>query len=458
MAKSNPTPSGDHGSLVDDEGRDTSSTSFASHPTSSAAWGESRPVPQARRFELDDGPSAVDGSKNASRRRVSAMSLNTRGDAPFDSEDEIEAQMSKETASGARVDAAAEADRKEKKAKKRRDKNRITDLEAYDLEGEDCDDKTEMLRRRASRRASESQSTAMKKIFGDVDDLSDGEFSDHREDSELVPTQKNNGGLAPMAGYADLLGGPLITGAAVRRKRIAPLGAPLGSLLGAPLLGNALQPLEPLGSTNPNARSLVPSIQEDSRSSWIQGDSENPDRFPEPVPEPTLFPDHILEHAPEPEDFVWRDDEEPATTRSKEYAGGAGEDAYADDFEDEEQGVKASVADSTPQPAREPEPQPTPEPEPEPTPQPAREPEPQPVLYDDFDAGDVYDADLGIPSAQADVAGDADAAFERLPPGSSAHDDAGWADGDFDDGLEAAGEADVNYEDVGNVDDDDDVF
>ena len=69
-------------------------------------------------------------------------------------------------------------------------------------------------------------------------------------------------------------------------------------------------------------------------------------------------------------------------------------------------------------------------------------------------AADVYAADLGIPSTSA---GYADASVEISPQDPPAADD-GWADGGFDDGLEAAGEADVDYDDAGLAEEDDDVF
>ena len=70
-------------------------------------------------------------------------------------DDELEAQ---EATPGARwsppaeaAAADAEAARREKPRRwKKRDKHRVTDLEAHDLEGENPETKTEMLRRRAS--------------------------------------------------------------------------------------------------------------------------------------------------------------------------------------------------------------------------------------------------------------------------------------------------------------------
>ena len=202
VARSNPAPAGDHGSLVDDEAREKSSASFAAP---SSAWGESRPVPQARQF-LDDGPSTSSGPPPASRRSAPTVSAGGPGDAPLDSDDELEAQMrpppgARAAPAEAAAAADAEAARREKKAKKKRDKHRVTDLEAHDLEGEDPETKTEMLRRRASRRAAETESAAMRVVFGDVDAFSDGDFS-----PEGSPRKGALGG-----------DGPLITGAAVRR-------------------------------------------------------------------------------------------------------------------------------------------------------------------------------------------------------------------------------------------------
>jgi hypothetical protein len=161
------------------------------------------------------------------------------------------------------------------------------------------------------------------------------------------------------------------------------------------------------------------------------------------------------------DDFVWRDDAAPAgdleglggeigdpettttTPAEPDPPGGAGEDAYADDFEADE--VDAAAA-----PAPAPDPPPVAERKPEPA------PDSESPLNETFDAGDVYAADLGIPSV---FAGDADAGVDVFPsaPDPPAADD-GWADGGFDDGLEAAGEADVDYNDAGLAEDDDDVF
>ena len=122
---------------------------------------------------------------------------------------------------------------------------------------------------------------------------------------------------------------------------------------------------------------------------------------------------------------------------------GAGEDAYADDFDPDE--VDAAAA-----PARAPAPDPAPAPEREPEPA----PESEAPLYETFDADDVYAADLGVPS---DSAGYADAGVEISPPEPPTVDD-GWADGGFEEGLEAAGEADADYDDAGLAEEDDDVF
>jgi hypothetical protein len=161
---------------------------------------------------------------------------------------------------------------------------------------------------------------------------------------------------------------------------------------------------------------------------------------------------------------VWRDDAAPAgdlegrggeggdpetTTTTTTPAepdprlSGAAEDAYADDFEADE--VDAAAA---PAPAPAPAPLPVPERAPEPA------PESEAPLNETFDAADVYAADLGIPSTSA---GYADASVEISPQDPPAADD-GWADGGFDDGLEAAGEADVDYDDAGLAEEDDDVF
>ena len=468
VARSNPAPAGDHGSLVDDEAREKSSASFAAP---SSAWGESRPVPQARQF-LDDGPGTSSGPPPASRRSAPTVSAGGPGDAPLDSDDELEAQMRPPPgARAAPAEAAAadaEAARREKKAKKKRDKHRVTDLEAHDLEGENPETKTEMLRRRASRRAAETESAAMRVVFGDVDAFSDGDFSPE-------------GSPRKVALSGD---GPLITGAAVRRA-LRPADALGGTL------GGASKPPEPTNGSAPSLDALLaPSA---SFAPEPLGTEAGP-RVPEPAPaeetpaeetpaEETPAPTDDLtddfvwrddereedaappEAAPvepaAPDDFVWRDDAAPAgdlegrggeggdpettTTTTAEpdpRLSGAAEDAYADDFEADE--VDAAAA---PAPAPAPAPPPVPERAPEPA------PESEAPLNETFDAADVYAADLGIPSTSA---GYADAIVEVSPPDPPADD--GWADGGFDDGLEAAGEADVDYDDAGLAEEDDDVF
>ena len=468
VARSNPAPAGDHGSLVDDEAREKSSASFAAP---SSAWGESRPVPQARQF-LDDGPGTSSGPPPASRRSAPTVSAGGPGDAPLDSDDELEAQMRPPPgARAAPAEAAAadaEAARREKKAKKKRDKHRVTDLEAHDLEGENPETKTEMLRRRASRRAAETESAAMRVVFGDVDAFSDGDFSPE-------------GSPRKVALSGD---GPLITGAAVRRA-LRPADA-LGGTLGgaskppertngsAPSLDALLAPSasfapEPLG-TEAGPRVPEPAPAEETPAEETPAEET-------PAPTDDLTDDFVWrddereedaappEAAPvepaAPDDFVWRDDAAPAgdlegrggeggdpettTTTTAEpdpRLSGAAEDAYADDFEADE--VDAAAA---PAPAPAPAPPPVPERAPEPA------PESEAPLNETFDAADVYAADLGIPSTSA---GYADAIVEVSPPDPPADD--GWADGGFDDGLEAAGEADVDYDDAGLAEEDDDVF
>ena len=215
VARSNPAPAGDHGSLVDDEAREKSSASFAAP---SSAWGESRPVPQARQF-LDDGPGTSSGPPPASRRSAPTVSAGGPGDAPLDSDDELEAQMRPPGARAAPSgDAAADAEaRREKKAKKKRDKHRVTDLEAHDLEGENPRRKRRGVaarrgaRRRRSRRRCRSPAMSTS--------------SARRLSPEGSPRK--------VALCGD---GPLITGAAVRRA-LRPADALGGTLGGARVPG-----------------------------------------------------------------------------------------------------------------------------------------------------------------------------------------------------------------------------
>ena len=371
----------------------------------------------------------------------------------------------------------------------------MTDLEAHDLEGENPETKTEMLRRRASRRAAETESAAMRVVFGDVDAFSDGDFSPE-------------GSPRKVALSGD---GPLITGAAVRRA-LRPADA-LGGTLGgaskppeptngsAPSLDALLAPSasfapEPLGTeAGPRVPEPAPAEETPAEETpaeetpaptddltddfvWRDDEREEDAAPPEAAPVEPAAPDDFVwrddereedaappEAAPvepaAPDDFVWRDDAAPAgdlegrggeggdpettTTTTAEpdpRLSGAAEDAYADDFEADE--VDAAAA-------RAPAPAPAPPPVPERAPEPA--PESEAPLNETFDAADVYAADLGIPSTSA---GYADAIVEVSPPDPPADD--GWADGGFDDGLEAAGEADVDYDDAGLAEEDDDVF
>ena len=380
------------------------------------------------------------------------------------------------------------------KAKKKRDKHRVTDLEAHDLE-ENPETKTEMLRRRASRRAAETESAAMRVVFGDVDAFSDGDFSPE-------------GSPRKVALSGD---GPLITGAAVRRA-LRPADALGGTL------GGASKPPEPTNGSAPSLDALLaPSA---SFAPEPLGTEAGP-RVPEPAPaEETPAEETPAEETPAPtddltDDFVWRDDEReedaappkrrpssprrPTTscggttsvkkTRRRQAApvepaapddfvwrddaapagdlegrGGEGGDPDDDDDDDrcarslgsvERRGApcaddfEADEVDAAAAPA------------PAPLRPPHRRfrsarrgaPESEAPLNETFDAADVYAADLGIPSTSA---GYADAIVEVSPPDPPADD--GWADGGFDDGLEAAGEADVDYDDAGLAEEDDDVF
>ena len=65
--------------------------------------------------------------------------------------------------------AGADADAAAAKKKKKKDKSRLTDLEDYDLEGEDPETTEEMLRRKASKKAGDSR--VLQKVFGDIDDI-----------------------------------------------------------------------------------------------------------------------------------------------------------------------------------------------------------------------------------------------------------------------------------------------
>ena len=455
VARSNPAPAGDHRSSVVDEAREKSSASFTAP---SSAWGESRPVPQARRFP-DDGPGTSSGPPPASRRSAPSVSADGPGDAPLEADDELRARMRPRPgacAGPAEDEAAADAAaaRREKKAKNKRDKNRVTDLEAHDLEGEDPETKTEMLRRRAAA----SRSAAMQRVFGDVEDFSDGNFS-----PEGSP-RKGEGGVAPLGGP---LGGSLITGAAVRH-------AARGTRHALAPIGGVSRPPEPPAGESATALDAFPASGASFAPEPLHSSTEDGPRVPEeqtsvaPPPAP-----------PEParlDDFVWQDDEreedaappeapllepaapagdlgehgreggDPETTTMTPaeldpQLTGASEDAYAEEFEPDEVDVAAAPAPaSDPPPAAEREQEPAPESE--------------ALLNKMFDAGDLYAADLGIPSASA---GDADAGVEISPFEPLTVDD-DWADGGFDDRLEAAGEADVDYDDAGLAEEDDDVF
>lgn len=446
-------PVGDHGSLVDEHGRNSSASSA---PSNSASWGESRPKPQSRRF-LDDGPGGGGGMENVQRRRAN-------GTAPvhgtYGSDDELEAQMhlgmSRVVQSTSEKDAAAlEKERQERKAKKKRDKNRVTDLEAYDLETEDPETKTEMVRRRAERA---TQSRVMKKVFADVDDLSDEDFSPQRS-----PTK----GMAGGAPFGHIDGGTLITGKAVRNNRntLAPLGGDLELLELAP---NTLVP--PIPGEEPLEFESVPDVsavhepvasrEEDTCTGGLA------EKSAEPEGDDFVCRDDEREAAPapaaEPEDFTWRDNEETAELYADDIekdtrANGQGEaraaysneDPYAENFEvdGEEQAMETEL---------EPDPEPEQEPKPEPDSEPAPDPTPEPELHhEDSDAGDIYASEF--PASPVGGAGDRVANVPPEPPNA---DDGGWSEGGFDGSwnVEAAGEADVHYDDVGDVDEDDDVF
>ena len=146
------------------------------HPRRVAPLGERREsarqaVPKARRF-TEDGAFVATGPRGVLTKRV----VSTDGgvaDAPLDSDDELEARMraprvtpsgSSRGSRGGRRAAAA-------KKKKKKDKSRLTDLEDYDLEGEDPETTEEMLRRKASKKAGDSR--VLQKVFGDIDDISD---------------------------------------------------------------------------------------------------------------------------------------------------------------------------------------------------------------------------------------------------------------------------------------------
>ena len=154
-----------------------------------SSWTTVPALPPARHPRRDEARRPSPPAARATRRSTRTTSSKRRCDPP-----------------GARAPAAeaaaadAEAARREKKAKKKRDKHRVTDLEAHDLRGKTRDENGDA-RRRASRRAAETESAAMRVVFGDVDAFSDGDFSPE-------------GSPRKVALSGD---GPLITGAAVRR-------------------------------------------------------------------------------------------------------------------------------------------------------------------------------------------------------------------------------------------------
>lgn len=433
-------PKGDHGSLVDPRGNNASK-SFAASSSSDAAWGETKPKPQSRRF-LDDGRGGA-GRGNGKTVRRGEASANAPNGGAYGSDDELEAQMASD--SGNAVDAAAddaETERLERKAKKKRDKNRITDLEAYDLEEEDAGTKTEMLRRRAERNA--AASNVMKKVFADVDDLSDSEFS------PSASPRKGSSSFLLGGRVPGPIGGGLITGAAVRNngRGLAPLG---GKSKPPPL-----EPIPGLGEFSLVSNEWVPKSTERETpfGTNFAANAEPGELLLEDTRDTENKPEKIIQTAGD--DFVWRDDETPYADDFEDdgrisngdgevTTARVGEDAYADDFE---------ADDQTPAPEPAPESEPEPDPEPEPEPEPA--PEPELHVEPSFDAGDVYASDLGIP--QLPVTG-ARVGGPECPMEPVQTDDGGWGGGGFDDGrLEAAGEADVDYDDTGNGDEDDDVF
>ena len=182
-----------------------------------------KPVPKARRF-TEDGAFVATGPRGVLTKRVVSTDGGGVADAPLDSDDELEARMRapRVTPSGVPAGAEADADAAAAKKKKKKDKSRLTDLEDYDLEGEDPETTEEMLRRKASKKAGDSR--VLQKVFGDIDDISDDDTPRGGKRPALGPL-----GAGPLGGPGPGFGGgPLVVGAGVRKPGLAPL-APLGA-------------------------------------------------------------------------------------------------------------------------------------------------------------------------------------------------------------------------------------
>lgn len=128
---------------------------------------------------------------------------------------------------------------KEKKMrkKKKKDKNRVTDLEEFDLEAEDPETIEGRLKKNASKNIGDVgvvSASVRKTVFGDIEDLTDEELTPRRPHSEMGDSTvvSRSASLAPRPqlggfGVSSSFGGPLIQGSGMRKSGLAPL-APLG--------------------------------------------------------------------------------------------------------------------------------------------------------------------------------------------------------------------------------------
>ena len=320
-------PEGDHGSLTGGDGGDRTSTSAQSGASrgSGVSGPGDKPVPKARRF-TEDGAFVATGPRGVLTKRVVSTDGGGVADAPLDSDDELEARMRapRVTPSGVPAGAEADADAAAAKKKKKKDKSRLTDLEDYDLEGEDPETTEEMLRRKASKKAGDSR--VLQKVFGDIDDISDDDTPRGGKRPALGPL-----GAGPLGGPGPGFGGgPLVVGAGVRKPGLAPL-APLGARAPTPSdtppMASFLAPVR-----RPTAAQITPGEPTPVYSREETAREEEERRIDAAAPAEPTDPDGDFEwrddaggtapspaphsFAPDPADgdFEWRDDELDAPT------------------------------------------------------------------------------------------------------------------------------------------------
>ena len=360
-------PEGDHGSPGGDResgGRSTAGAPSTPPRKPKEAFGssDSRPVPKARSFGLDDG---VDEA-NASTRAKNAWGARGRDSAPLfgggdgdgnaleeeDDDLEADARAGMKRVSGKGNDqrpatmpgynadaeaAAAEEAAAEAKRRKKANKNRVTDLEDYDLESDVPLTLEQKLARKASKKDGDVgivRAEVRAKIFGDFDDFGD-------DDERGGGAAGADGGL----GIGFSAPPPVIQGASFKKRSgIAPVnaGASGGGFAGGGF-GAAGFP-GPSGPASPRSKNFLAPVVRRTAGNKAQASTAAAVDEPPPEQRRGLAADAFADDDEfEFSDAKLKDDSPSPSPRRAEDAATSPVDVAADEYDDDDFEVEEAV-------------------------------------------------------------------------------------------------------------------